>query len=253
KAAAMALGDTEGYARSYALMLDSAGLTQEAFAKQSATLSFQLDRAKQSINVVAVTIGDVLMPAVGKIIAYVLTLTKRFREWAKVNKDNLETIVKWAAGLGVALAFLGPILIILPGLIVALGLLKIAFIPFLVGGVIITGIIALNKAYKELKKTLYLTPEEAKRMTLAELNESIEILMKSVDELETAIERAEFGDAKGKIATITINRWKKELEEAEIALDMACVARQELTDAQKEGVDVTEELSEIDKAMAEQR
>ncbi|GAJ20724.1 unnamed protein product, partial [marine sediment metagenome] len=42
KGMAAALGDAEGYAKSYALMLNSAGLTQEAFAKQSATLNFKL-------------------------------------------------------------------------------------------------------------------------------------------------------------------------------------------------------------------
>jgi len=101
KGMAAALGDAEGYAEDYALMLNSAGLTQEAFAKQSATLGFKIDQLKKSFSVVATTVGDVLIPVVQKIVEHIMTLVLKMKEWMDKHPGLTKAIVLLGAALGV--------------------------------------------------------------------------------------------------------------------------------------------------------
>ena len=128
KGAAAALGDAEGYARDYALMLDSAGLTQEAFAKQSDTLNFKLGQLKQMFNVIKVTIGTALIPAVKDLVAKGMEILAKVKAWTEANPKLTATIVKWAAGISLLMLGLGPLLMMLPGLISGIGLIKGAVI-----------------------------------------------------------------------------------------------------------------------------
>lgn len=136
-----ALGDAEGYAKDYALMLNSAGLTQEAFEKQSATLSFQLKQLKQTFNVVKVEIGTALVPTIKELTKTVMAIVVKVRDWMKANPELTTSIVKWAAGISALMLVLGPLLMVLPGLISSIGLIK--------GGVIL-----LTKATLGLYKIL---------------------------------------------------------------------------------------------------
>lgn len=116
-----ALGDAEGYAKDYALMLNAAGLTQEAFEKQSATLSFQLKQLKQTFNVVKVEIGTALVPTIKELTKWVMAIVVKARDWMKANPELTTSIVKWAAGVSALMLVLGPLLMILPGLVTAIG------------------------------------------------------------------------------------------------------------------------------------
>jgi len=119
KGMAAALGDAEGYARSYALMLESAGLTQEAFAKQSDTLNFKLDQLKEMFNVIKVTIGTALIPTVEDITKKIMGALVKVKEWTEANKPLTESLVKWAAGISGVMLVLGPLFMMLPGMIAA--------------------------------------------------------------------------------------------------------------------------------------
>jgi len=119
KGMAAALGDAEGYARSYALMLESAGLTQEAFAKQSDTLNFKLDQLKEMFNVIKVTIGTALIPTVEDITKKIMGALVKVKEWTEANKPLTESLVKWAAGISGVMLVLGPLFMMLPGIIAA--------------------------------------------------------------------------------------------------------------------------------------
>jgi hypothetical protein len=124
KGMAAALGDAEGYARSYALMLESAGLTQEAFAKQSDTLNFKLDQLKAMFNIIKVTIGDALIPVVEDLTEKVMGALVKVKEWTEANKPLTETLVKWGGIIsGVALV-LGPLVMLLPGFVKNLGIIS---------------------------------------------------------------------------------------------------------------------------------
>jgi len=96
-----ALGDVEGYTKDYELMLNSAGLTQEAFTKQSATLGFKIDQLKKSFNVVAITVGDVLIPVVQKIVEHIMNLVLKMKEWMDKHPGLTKAIVLLGAALGV--------------------------------------------------------------------------------------------------------------------------------------------------------
>ena len=117
KGMAAALGDAEGYARSYALMLNSAGLTQEAFTKQSDTLNFKLNQLKEMFNVIKVTIGTVLMPVVEDITEKVMGALVKVKEWTEANKPLTESLVKWGAGVSGTTLVLGALVMMLPGFV----------------------------------------------------------------------------------------------------------------------------------------
>ncbi len=85
------LKDQAGFMSDLDLAMNSAGLTQEAFEKQSATLSFQLGRTKETIKATAKSIGDVFAPAVERI-------NEDIRNWLD---DNETEFPKWAEVLRV--------------------------------------------------------------------------------------------------------------------------------------------------------
>jgi len=96
-----ALGDVEGYTKDYELMLNSAGLTQIAFGKQSATLGFKIEQLKKSFNVIAVTIGDALIPVIQSIVVSIGKVTATVSKWMEENPKLTATLVKLAAAFGV--------------------------------------------------------------------------------------------------------------------------------------------------------
>ena len=249
KGMAAALGDAEGYARSYALMLDSAGLTQEAFEKQSATLNFKLGQLKEMFNVIKVTIGTALMPAVENIVKRGMEILKRVKEWTEANKPLTETIVKWGAALGVAMLVLGPLLMMLPGLIVGITLLSHAFLPFLVAGAIVAGIAYLAKEFHRLREEAYKTTEQLEKFSLAKIDAEIERLSESANELQLVMGEI----SKDGVAWIDLpayRRWQKELSEINDALLLCYAAREKLIEAEEKGIDVTKEKTELDREIA---
>ena len=251
KGIAAALGDTEGYARDLNRMYNSLGLTQAAFDKQSEALGFQLRRLKQSFNVIAVTIGDVLIPTVKKMVEWGLKVTANFKIWAEKNKSLIETLTKVGAGLGLVLLGLAPILLILPGLIAGLGLLKVAFIPFLVGGAIVLGISKLCEYLEKVREKTYETRMEFDKMNLARLNAEISeaegTLKGLIEELKTSSSEAKvFGGVLGISGDKTLELASK-IEELQFKLEILKERRKGLTKVEREGAEVTEELTELDK------
>ncbi|MBA7601398.1 hypothetical protein ES703_08471 [subsurface metagenome] len=251
KGMAAALGDAEGYARDYALMLDSAGLTQEAFAKQSDTLNFKLNQLKEMFNVIKVTVGTALIPAVEDIVKRVMKVLKGIKEWTEANPKLTKTIVKWAAGISVLMLGLGPLLMILPGLLSSIGLIK--------GGVLL-----LSKAvmglYKVLgpfnvlvlliaaniliwKKNIELLTEAIranKNIAIAEdamIKSKGKALLKLQKAYKMTGEELAYWIREGKLAPSVLERIKKKTEEGTEATDENTEATEENTEATEENVD----------------
>jgi len=259
KGMAAALGDTEGYAKSYALMLDSAGLTQEAFAKQSATLNFALKQLKSMFEILKVTVGDALAPAVKDITEKVMGVLKKVKEWTEANKPLTETIVKWAAGIGVALLVLGPLLVMLPGIVTGFGLLFGHFTAFVATGALIAvvaGVIKLANYLKETVGGMREFREELDKMTVAQIDAEIKSLETTVEGL---LEKLNKIPEKGGLFGI----FKREdteagqviltmLNELYERIDMLKKKREELTGVEKEGVELTEEEIAARKKLDEQ-
>ena len=178
KGMAAALGDAEGYAKSYALMLDSAGLTQEAFEKQSATLNFKLGQLKEMFNVIKVTVGTALIPTVEDITKKIMGVLTKVKEWTEANPKLTATIAKWGVGISALMLVAGPLLIALPslvsgvnlligvapGLVAALGKVKIALAGVAGQTLLIAGNVIIWmevwRAYQEVAKSTKVTQDD---------------------------------------------------------------------------------------------
>lgn len=123
-----ALQQLEGYATDLQFMLNSLGMTQAAYDKNTATLTHSMDRAKQSFVFLGREIGLILAPAVEKISKFIISLTKNLREWSKEHKALTTIIVSFTAAIGALMLALGPLIFALPGLSIAVGLLGKAFV-----------------------------------------------------------------------------------------------------------------------------
>jgi len=107
KGMAAALGDATGFATDYNLMLESTGLTEEAFTKQSDTLEYQMKQVKQSFLDAGVSIGTVLMPIVKDLIEkYVKPLIEKLQA---IPIETLTKNIKILAGVGGILLLIGAV------------------------------------------------------------------------------------------------------------------------------------------------
>ena len=114
-----ALGDAEGYVRDYELMLNAAGLTQEAFEKQSDTLSFKLKQLKQTFNVVKVEIGTALIPMIQELTENLIITVGKMKEWIKANPEMAKGIAEWTLKLSAFMLVFAPFMMMLPGMVLA--------------------------------------------------------------------------------------------------------------------------------------
>jgi len=253
----VALGDTEGYARDYAQMIDSAGMAQAAFEKQSNTLSFQLKQLKQAFKVVQVEVGDALVPTIKKVVAWIKETTIKARDWIKENRPLFETLVKVAAGLSGIMVVLGPIMIILPGLIASLGILQTAFVPFLVGSAILLGVSKLAEYLGNVRKQTYEARMEFDKLNLGKLNALIGDLEDKLSCLEEEIktsssETSVFGGVLGISGDKTL-KLASQIEELKFQLGVLKERRDVLTKSEKEGIDTSEDRLKIDKEIEEKQ
>lgn len=211
-----ALGDAEGYAEDYKLMLESAGLTQEAFEKQSNTLSFQLKQLKQMFNVVKVEIGTALIPVVKDLTKTVMDVVVKVKDWIKENPKIATSIVKWAAAISGLMLVLGPLLTILPGLVTAIGGLTKGF-----------GLLQIASA--NLTTTLGLTAPEILAVATA-----ITLVIKATYGWITALkEQKKIKEMEAQATQAQVDAYEKFAEKLGVSVD-------KIKEWQKEGLTVTE-------------
>lgn len=135
------------------------GITEEVAAKQLLTFNNQLKLLRNEIVNAAISIGGTLTPALTKLVQSVKGTVGRVAEWIKEHPKLTEIIAKSAIAVGGLLAVLGPIAIMLPGLITMLPALAAGFTALLgpIGAVAIaataTGV-ALNKLIDNYSKKL---------------------------------------------------------------------------------------------------
>lgn len=100
-------------------MGNSVGTTAEAFNKfVEADPGFAFKQAKVQVAALATEIGDELVPVLGKLLTEsIVPFLESIREWIKENPELAATLIKVAAAAGVVASVLGPLLIIMPGLI----------------------------------------------------------------------------------------------------------------------------------------
>ena len=96
------------------------GATEEAFKAQTEGVNatgFQLQTFKMSVIVLAQTIGDQLLPIIGKIAGAFRDVIKGVIDWMKEHPKFAKAITVTAAGLGAIATVAGAILVALPPLI----------------------------------------------------------------------------------------------------------------------------------------
>jgi len=125
---ASALKQLEGYATDLDTMLNSLGMTQAAYDKNTATLTHSMAKAKQSVVFLGREIGLILAPAVEKISKFIVETTKNLRVWVKEHETLTTGIITCTAAVGALMLALGPLIFALPGLSIAVGVLGKAFV-----------------------------------------------------------------------------------------------------------------------------
>lgn len=142
KGIAAALGDVEGYLIDYELMMNSAGLAQTAFEKQSETLKFQLGRVKQSFAMMFVEIGTKFIPILKAVSGVLVKVVGAMKKWMDAHPGITKAIVLLTSTLGLLVGAGGMVIMA----ILAFGKMKIALIAlkgvFIAIGKIIMGFIA---------------------------------------------------------------------------------------------------------------
>ena len=132
---------------------------QEAAAKAAALVDAQT-RLKASMTGISQNIALSLMPMLTKLVEGIAKTVSKVSTWIKENPKLAETILKIVAGLGAFMTILGPILMMLPGIVIAIGAMT-ASIALATGAIGII-VIALVK-YIGLLGKLKSAKEEARK------------------------------------------------------------------------------------------
>jgi TP901 family phage tail tape measure protein len=104
---AAALQQAEGQASDYALMLNSAGLTQKAFDKMTKTLSHSLSQFWQKIKITAVTIGEQYAQSIDKATKSIGKLTEELRDFIELEGPTIALWTKLTVG-AIGFAIIAP-------------------------------------------------------------------------------------------------------------------------------------------------
>lgn len=112
-------GEFDGILRA---MEGSVGATDEAFKNfAEGNTVFPWEKLNTTVSVLAIEIGDVLIPIAKQLLDAVTPIIRRVLEWVKANPELTKGLVIAAAAMGGIMLALGPLLFALPGLVVAVG------------------------------------------------------------------------------------------------------------------------------------
>ncbi|KKM63697.1 hypothetical protein LCGC14_1508900, partial [marine sediment metagenome] len=130
------------------------GITEEVASKQMEAFNAQLKTLKNTVIGAAISIGQTLAPMLEKLIEQVKKVAARVTAWIKEHPKLTEWIVKLAAAIGTLMVILGPLVMMLPGLVTGFVLLKAAVIS-LAGpvGIAVAALVGIALAIKDIIKT----------------------------------------------------------------------------------------------------
>jgi TP901 family phage tail tape measure protein len=95
----------EAYTNTLLDMKEGSNAVNEAFEKQSRTSKSQMQRMKNNVQALSITVGNVLLPIINDLIEAVVPYIQAAAKWISNNKALTKTIVKVTAGIaGVVLA-----------------------------------------------------------------------------------------------------------------------------------------------------
>ena len=208
--AAMSLTRQEGaiYRAELERQGDAAGATQAALERQAKAFAYQWGLMKNQISAAAIGIGQELIPALRPLVEETGKAAKAVAAWVKENPELTRSLVEVAAKVAALMVALGPLLIALPGLMIAIGFVGTALAglaafaaPIAIAAVVaLAGAITLKlvkahhaqeqatkeatEAYREHVKEMLALAERAE-----ELAEKKERTKEETDELKKAMAR----------------------------------------------------------------
>ena len=96
-------------------MAEATGASQAAFEEMENSTSRQMEKMKESMAGVGITIGNVLIPVLKDVVDKIMPIVEAIVNWAKEHPGLTKVIVLGTAALGALMLVLGPLLMILPG------------------------------------------------------------------------------------------------------------------------------------------
>ncbi len=143
KAVLPAMRDLQAFGGDIQAISQSAGATEVAYKKMSATLDSSMTRLRESLTATFTLIGEALLPASKEFIDSLLPLLERAREWLTLHKDLIPNIAKTAVVIGVAGAALVVVGTVVSTLAVPLGAVATVLGLVATGFTTVTGVIGL--------------------------------------------------------------------------------------------------------------
>lgn len=134
---------------------DAGGTTEDVAEKQLKSLTNQLKIAKNTIVNTAISLGEQLAPTIIEVADKIKTIIGKVRDWIKEHPELTKGIALTAAKVGALLLVLGPITMMLPGLVTGFTLLGGAFTA-LTGpvGLVVIALAGIALAVKEITTNL---------------------------------------------------------------------------------------------------
>ena len=138
---------SEAFNGMLAEMKTGAGATQEAFDKiVESDPGFAFRQLKAELEVLAVEIGKGILPALKRIVDFVKPIVAAVSDWIQANPTLTATLATVAGAIGAVMLVVGPLLMMLPGLIAAWGLVSTAFLATIAPIALVVAAVALLAA-----------------------------------------------------------------------------------------------------------
>lgn len=176
---------TEVYDKKLAAMKDSVGILDEAFLEVSEGINsagFNMEKLKQTVTVLGQRLGDKLAPTIGKIALTIAKVVRAVSDWTEKHPVLTSVILKVVGALGALMVILGPILMILPGIIAAVGAMSASFIA--IAGPIAIAVAALVAVVAVI--TSVIKAGKKMRAEISKLGDTEEEMAKNLDKVAEA-------------------------------------------------------------------
>jgi len=165
---------------------NAGGTTEEVANKQLLSFSNQMIVLKNTVTAGAIELGEKLAPTIASLAKTIGTVVEAITDWIDEHPVLTGVVLKVVAGLGALMLVLGPLLMILPGLVAGIGLISAGFIAaaayvtaaIAVFGFAITKIVKLIEVLGDLKTAKDYAEGATIRLEEAEgkLNDKLELI-----------------------------------------------------------------------------
>jgi hypothetical protein len=140
----------------YAQIVSNSSDAIEGFEENQDSFLRRWQDLQATLKEFKVLVGNTIMPILDKLLKeHILPLVEKIKDWTEKNPELTATIVKFVAIIGALMVVLGPLLIMLPGIVTAFTILTgpIGIVSIAITALIYL-IIKIKKQFKELKEMI---------------------------------------------------------------------------------------------------